>query len=476
MAGIVALTIAAVVQLVRHVPTVQTLPMWFWNLHDKATSWFWFALLALGLAATLAQATRSPARRASRVVLPIFLLGVLLQLGMGWSEGRGVRGLRDRYLHSGHTQFAHVATFEPDLFGVLRHYEAFTKAHDLVFLRSKPPGTLLAYVVVDRLSRVVPASMTSQDPEPDVPEKLLRAANLASLVFPLVSLALLFPLFAISRRLMPKEIAWWPLLLLVLAPPLELITLHIDQVLCPLLEVGLGMAVVAGLDTRSERERILWAGAAGALAWLSLFVSFALIPGVALVAGFGALDVALGKNGSAREKALRVARMAGVALGVFLVLTLLAHLLIGYSATVRFRDAMGNHERFKQWSSATNVVLESALLDIVEFSYILGVPIMGAFLWQTAGAVERTIRRTESSLDRFTLATAVILTLLPFTSKTQAETARLWLFLVPCVALGAAAAIQHAFPRPRQGFIALSCCAALQLVWMMTVKRYCDFY
>ena len=160
------------------------------------------------------------------------------------------------------------------------------------------------------------------------------------------------------------------------------------------------MAVVAG-PTAANASGSLSGARSARSRGSSLFVSFALIPG-RRAGGCSALpDVALGKNGgSMREKALRVAPYGRRRAGVFLVLT---PSRICSSATARrfgSRDAMGNHERFKQWELGDERGPRRAGAARHRRVFVhLGVPIMGAFLWQTAGAVERTIRRTESSLS-----------------------------------------------------------------------------
>jgi hypothetical protein len=471
-----AATLTAMVLLVRRVPTVQRLPLWFWGFHDKPTSPVvcLFLLLALSVALVGLHLRRTPSRRLIVDVLPFFVFGLVLQYGVAASEMRGIQGIRDRFLRSGHVQFAHIAVFEPDLVDVLVHYDSFTTKPNMIFARSKPPGTVIMYILVERASLILPRALAEYAPEPDMSESMLRSANMAVLVFPLFSMLVLFPLGALARAFLPAGVARWPLLLYALCPPVDLIPLHLDQALFPLLQTTLTLVLFRVARERVPLKAWLLVVAAGGLIWASLFITFSLLPGIVLAVLFGAAEVLFERDMTMNARIGRIARGAGVLVVVFFVLSVIAYALMRYDPIVRFQHAMAHHKQFKTWQASADVVVASAFLDAVEYVYVLGLPLMAGFFWALGGHLRRCALRTSTSFDRFAALTALVLVLLPLTSMTQGEVARLWLFLVPNVVLLAAAGVRALAPAAT--LTTFAGLAVLELVWTMMLKHASDLF
>jgi hypothetical protein len=151
------------------------LPGWMFTMRAKAIG---PTVLLAALAALIAAAHGSPQPRDSESSSSSALIagGYLFQEGLAWSEGRGLNGLRDRMVTSGHAEFATVAVQQRSLWSVLTHYEQKVEGGELLrYAHSKPPGQLLFYMATERISRL----MSSSD-QPDA--RLAALRTMAALV------------------------------------------------------------------------------------------------------------------------------------------------------------------------------------------------------------------------------------------------------------------------------------------------------
>ena len=91
-------------------------------------------------------------------LLLLFLLGVSLQFGFAFIEERGLDAIRDRMVDTGHAEFATIAVQQDSLLYVASHYESLIESGQLgEYAPSKPPGTLLFYMVTEKLAGVLAA-------------------------------------------------------------------------------------------------------------------------------------------------------------------------------------------------------------------------------------------------------------------------------------------------------------------------------
>ena len=454
------------------IETVQRLDHYFGRLGDRQildTA----AILGTGFA--LAYAVRlvreGAGRHSSGATAALLLVGFLFQHSLALAEKKGLDGMRDHLLQSGHNEFARTVTtrrIEP--LALIAGYERLVQDPDQGFARSKPPGTLLVYWVADRAAQAVMPWIWDPPMPTDSPYVAnlyhWRLANFATLFFPLLSYAVLWPLSWLGRRFLGPADGLWPAFLYVLVPATALLPLHLDAVLYPFLACSL-WALAAAVGEANERAAVLLGAAGGVVAWLCLFVSFSLLPALPLALAFAA--AARARDGQRPWHPLR-ATAAGVA--AFFAVGLAVWMLAGYDPFERYGQAMTNHMHWKRWQESFRV--PAAITDTAEFLYWLGMPIVLLFAHETVAALRRGKRpRLRSWAARLALGVCLVLGTTALFGRTLSEVNRLWLFFVPAIAIVAAHALRRiAGPRAEP---ALTAVVALQVGWAVVLKCYEGF-
>ncbi len=173
-------------------PFFESLSGWFWKGHyTPLHAPMVLALPVLSAVGVMALIHRHPNR--TRLHLPLLvLLSYAFQVGFAAAEGRGLAALRDRMRSGGPSEFARIAADRPGLWRVATRYEEILKSGgipDSVYVKTKPPGTLLLYVLAERCTGVFFRGEASAD------ERRLNLATFASYAFPLLACLAIFPLY-----------------------------------------------------------------------------------------------------------------------------------------------------------------------------------------------------------------------------------------------------------------------------------------
>ncbi|NJN82137.1 MAG: hypothetical protein HC802_07580 [Caldilineaceae bacterium] len=415
--------------LAAQIPLLTRLPDWFWPLRRTPLSAQWLLLIVAVLAILIVAAVlRQPARTWLNLTL-LVALGVAFQFGFSLSEGRGLDGLRDRIVTTGHAEFARVAVEQRSMGDVLVNYEALAQSGELgAYARSKPPGQLLLYMLSERLAYGV-------QPHEDPDLRLAWFQTVATFLWPILSYLVLVPLYFLATALLGATgshatSAWHVTLLYLFAPPVALMALQADQVFFPLIFT---LCLLAGFHaTRADRIWMLLL--AGALGYLALFVSFGLVVIAPFLIGFAFY---FGHAAGSRD-ARRIARQLLLMAAGALLFDLLLRLLAGYDLFVRYRAAVAFHQSWKGWDNNLLDVAYYAGLNLIEYAFWIGAPltILAALAWWRA-AEQVQFLPWRLIVSQALILAAVICALAIF-GRTKAEVARLWLFLLPYVCLVAA--------------------------------------
>ncbi len=464
-----ATTVVLGVLLLLQVPLPQRQKSWLYQLQDKhmlgtgVLVAIAFALPLVARMVSLVSASEHP-RAIARKAVALVLFGVALQHGLALSENRGWRGMRDHIVYSGHSTFAEVAAKYRDLGMVLRDYDRI--AADQKYLPSKPPGQLLFYMLTGLAADAVVPDAWSKSAPGLMTDRQWRLTNLALFAWPLLSMLTLLPLTYLAVALLPRELSLWPAFLYLLAPPTQLITLHLDQVLYPLLTTT--MWVLAVLGVRDRRRPWLGWAAAGVTAWVGLFVSFSVLPALPLTAAFA--WAAASRTGHERPLGLLLRGAIWAALP-FVALTALAWASVGYNPVHTFQTCMAYHHKWKSWTN--DMRWPAARLDLIEYTYWLGPAIVFAFGWQVVIAL-RGLRAWRSWDGVVPAATFAVLMITDIFGSTVAEVPRLWMFLVPAVVFAAGPRIGSLAEAGRGPRLAVAM-ATTQFAWMFCLKAMEDF-
>lgn len=440
---------------------------------DQFAGWFWplrelflpepelvvaVALLPAFALAVFGRRLRSVGSKLALVVL----LGVANQQGLALLEGHGFDALGRSMLRSGHAELLHVAAGVHDTPDLVRHFEERAESGVLGnYARSKPPGELLLYVATVRMANVFRAT---GEHAADDPVAVERAAGFAAIVWPWFAYLAVVPLFFLTRRFMSERGALAVAVLYTLVPSIDLVVLHTDEAFFPLFAVTLAWLAASSVEQGKQRRAVF----AGVLAYVAAFCSFALLLVVPIAAAFA--------YGRVAADADRVAtlRRAGVRFAAaFLTTALVGFLLFHYDPFVRGVHALAFHAAWKPRPGGLRGRYYFALLDGIEFALWTGIPVFALALGYVGQSLRRVLRGAVRGLAMPALALAAMVTFAAFFGEAKAETARLWAFFVPFLAVVAVARLERfgeRFP------IAFASVAAFEWATTLLTKLHQDFW
>ncbi len=466
--ALTALTALQVVWVAAGLPYIRSIPGWFYLPSPRGLGAGWAmagVCVAVPVLARAALRSAGAGRRKSTLAL-LFVLGLATQVLFIPLDAQREGSLLSRHA-IGHGEFHAMARQQRGaLLHTLRHFEELVAARRLgVFAPSKPPGVMVVYGGVDALGQLPPLA-NHTDGLRELAEHEPRLATyhdgfVASVfLFPLLT-ALLLPLvFAVGVRLHrgahihtnadteavanghpqaheSERAAAGAALLTATSPGLLLITYHLDGAVYPLLALLalLPVCVAMGKEHRGRHLSfsamvLLSAALAGALLALGLYISFSLLPVIPLALGIVAA-FALAAEPHTRPWRRVALTLIGFAAGAFAVHAVLITAL-HYQPAQRFHAAMAYHERWK----AGVPTLPWRGWSLLEFSLYAGLPLMATLLGRALGALRRAREARRAPATLLAPGVVVIMAVLAGLSGTN-EVARLWLFMVPVVALGA---------------------------------------
>lgn len=440
--------------------------MWFWKFHEKALGPLWLNVLVIALALLgLYWALRL--KRTSTRLAVVFLIAAVLQFGFAFMEGRGINGLKDRIVKTGHAEFAEVAASINSPLGVLRNYEQLLKRGKLgVFANSKPPGQMMFYYATLRVSSVF-------FPVASYEQRLEALRTFASYSWPFVSCLVVFPLFFYARWLFDSETALFGCLLYIFIPAQTLITLHTDQVLFPLLF----MSTLFFAAYAYQKDKAPLYMAAGFVYYLSVFFTFGLLMSLPFIVATGYASIMGWQRsghmvGGNRRFAFSLAYfMAGFALAAGLF-----RLGLNYDFLTRYENAMLFHSQWKGYASGVGSIAYYSFLNTVEYATWIGIPLSIISIASVASALGAVASRRRL-YDPWVLVPLVLLvsyTLITVFGRTVAETGRLWLFLASILCIVSAAYIRHAYKEKASHVLTLI--VTLEYVTIYLIKAHQDFW
>jgi hypothetical protein len=352
----------------------------------------------------------------------------------------------------------HVGTHPPGLIvlfrGLIRLCED-SRSFSQTLVQTQPPSVVAAF-------NDIAGSASSRE--------TLRLADRAALwlAFLLVQFAAavtVIPLYGLLRRSHPPRVAWlsasfWP------AVPAVAIFLPKSDVLFASLGIFLGWLWLNGFGTdRIEKSARSWVccAAAGALFWMGLTLSLAMLP-IAFLLAVATLWDLFAPALDRAEQGKRIRKLAGglIVAGItFFCLCLAVWWQFGLNLFETWHWNYLNHAAF--YKSYSRTYVKWLVLNPLEFAISAGVPLVVLALAAMPGAV-RLPRNPDRSLGWALVTTWCILWL---SGKNMGEAARLWTFLTPWLIFPAAATLGATAPEaePREQVqaqfrlwgIALSC-------------------
>lgn len=397
-----------------------------------------------------------------RYLAMLMALSVVLQFGFALTEGRGLEALRKYTVATGHAQFAQLAVALPDSWAVMRDYEALVAQGVMgEYAPSKPPGTLLLYMLTERVSALF------------VGHRLATLGWAIAYSWPVLATLATVPLYYLALTLFGLSEARLASVLFITVPSVNLVQLHTDQAFFPAL-FGLCLLLLArtAMDQAQGRRIDGPAVGAGIAVYGAAFFQLPLV--FATVIMFGMVAAERWVQDSQPAALRKLAEYAGLVAVGFGVAGAVGWVVLGYNPIVRYLSAMAYHGSLK----AAHVPFLSplGLSNLAEFFTWSGLPLVGlvgaaAWLsWQRW----QTNRVGPDRVLGLAAALALVLLYFAFFAKTISEVARLWLFLVPVLCLLAARGVALLGWSARSWPVALI--LLLQLATVYLTKLFQDFY
>ena len=453
-------------------PGLNSAPGWFYRADANGSLGVALALLVAALAplAVMHALRAADAGRHGRALAALVLVGTLAQIGLVFLAPGGLSSAWRR-LHEGHGEYLRIAhARQGHALDTLRDYESLAEGGTLgMFARSKPPGTLAAYLPVDALASTRPvafalAPLIAKAQHSQLAE-VAPAGALAFLLFPLLTYLTLIPLVLLGRALLHDPRTGYDAAVLWLsAPAVLLIDLHLDGALFPLL--GTTAVALAAIGARSGRALASVAG--GCVAALGIYCTFGLLPVLGL--GVGCSLVVAAERASHGVSLARAARPLQHALLFFAgaaVTTAAFVVLLRYDPLLRYEHALALHA---EWKAFVPTRLWRGL-SLVEFFLYAGVPLALAFAAELLLAARAVVLRELAAPSLWTLGTAATLGVLAALQGTN-EVARLWIFMIPFLALSVAGGLRARFADdPRRGLLLALAATQAALAVVMKVTQ-----
>ena len=362
---------------------------WFFLFHIQPLSVSWMTVWGLSCGGLL---WSIPKIKADKQVLLLFLGAWLLPIFLSLA---GTQSLLDHCVQSGHSEFVITGSRGWNIHDVMRDYEQMVLSPSQRYAASKPPGQVVMYFLFNMLA----PSGAGEVPGEFVDGAHWNLSLLLTVLMPLLSGLVVFPMFSLSQKI-GVQYPWVPVLLFVVSAPFSLIVMHVDQPLYPMLTMLCMVVLYDGMEQQKIGKLVL----SGVIFGFGCFISFSLLP-VILLAG---LVVPVRKES--------IYSLLYVFFG-FVLVYLVLYLGWSYNPILRYQNAMIHHAQWKgfpwtwgNWWIATRV-------NIVEFALWMG-PLIPLFCSQK--------KKIKDTLLFFLLFLGLLLF-----GKAAGEVARLWLFLMP---------------------------------------------
>lgn len=412
---------------------------WFWPYTPKALAaphvWMLVAaLLGMGLGYWAFRLPRKPVGD----VLVSIAAAYLLQVAFGFAGGQGYESIREKYDRTQFSDVIQIACESPmGTMAAVRNYEGIFRVS--FWYGTKPPGLFMFFsLAADAVQDVFPDAEVSSNAC-----NAILTGYLARLG-PFLAALVVLPILGLQRQLGYRPWTLLGPLLAMSTPGMLLMLLAPDQMLFPLLAASTVFLWVAALAKQSPAIGVL----AGALMGISTFVSFSLLPILGFAGIFWVLVTVSEGEGAERRRQLSVGVAAVLGLAGIVVVQAVA---LHYDPIGRWLSAMALHREIKGHEFTLGSLLQYGVLNTLEFAVWAGLPLIVLTVGGTWRALLSAVRGKGSLGDMFSVALLGMYLMLNVVGQTRGEVGRLWLFLVPLMAVTAAKEATKLFRWPALG-------------------------
>lgn len=266
------------------------IPGWFWSYIPKEPQpAYIYLFLSVGLALFVSFIIVSDLGKPKRNLIWLFVVAFMLQIGFGFAQGEGFKSIRMKYVNTTLSEETrYVCEDRVTLIESVRNYEEIYGGR--FWSATKPPGLMIFYMLIREVLEYVKPGSTL---EPNACFDLM--SNIYTVVMPIIASLIVLLTFITERFLIEGRSdkltgsLYASGLLFMSAPSVLLMTLVPDQSLYPLF-LTLSIVAVAATLSRGSFSLGIWAGIS---IYLSIFISFSLLPLLGLIIAWALLDYAL---------------------------------------------------------------------------------------------------------------------------------------------------------------------------------------
>lgn len=408
-----------------NIPWMTNISGWFWPHVDESGihGWRFVGLLLISLMVFGWILLGRLPPRFSLIILMIF--GYFLMIGIGFIMGdNGIEMLRRVHITMNnqeiYSNFLSDHKIDPKL--VLTNYEEIIP--DSMFLKTKPPGPLFIYSVLQKVSEAL------FNPADNRTERQLRLTQLISVSFPFLTVLALPLLYIVARRFLNEQDALIPCILYLTAPNVLLMPVGLDKALHPALFLIGILLILRNSQLRTFSSSLLL----GFYLYTALFFSFSLVPLLLWSPLWLLID---GYNQNRKDLFHRLIRpLLGVGIG-FLISALIFGIILDYNIVGRYLNAMEWHRSANHFQLTIAFLWSAFIVNNVELASFSGFSLIIFAGIQIAVSVTSIFHPRKNNLDAFLFVFLIVYIFLNIFNQMRAEVARLWLFLVPVFTLAA---------------------------------------
>ena len=374
-------------------------------------------------------------------------------------EGQQLQPLIHNMANTGHKEFVYLAAKINKVDDIVYHYNKVLHLSHDGFIESKPPGSLLFYYTTKKLSGFFFHSTLS------IKDTIRNIHSFAIIAWPFFSLLVLFPLYFFVKIFFKQKIALSACLLYIMIPSTNLVTMHLDQVLYPLLFI----LTLLTASYAANKNNIYFLFMVGVILYLSIYFTFGLLASTPFI-----VYIYLNKE----QKILRLLQNILLTVLGFFFAYLLFFILFDYDAYTHYKKAI-THSR--SWNRAETFdfikTLYSAQINFYEFSIFLGVPILilyaTGFVYDLKNLFALQNHKNSKNLFLFSLISFGTILLMHLIQRNTGEVIRIWLFLTTLITARCAYIIHSLWKK--NIFIAHTTIIVLQWFCILIIKSRHDF-
>ena len=450
------------------------IPGWYWEIFVRPFSLRDGFFLAMGVISLFGVAyVLNNSAHIWRNLVVLMLIGIMLQLGLGLVDGKGMEAIRLKYTASHHRSYALIAADEDITpMQVVQEYEE--RFGYKMFPSTKPPGVLMLYVSLGNF-------VNRLDLQPNSEARFLALTRFITYLFPFLAFLIVPAIYAFGRILEAGKSAILPSLLYVFLPNVILIPLFLDQVIYPLLFMGGILFMLLVL-----RKPSFWAAfLVGSYFYFALFFSFSMLPMLPLFLALIGMDYWTFRGQRSWMELFKI--VFGLATGI-LIMYLAFRWFLNYDFFVRYETAMRVVRNFDfilrvgkpppdTFSTETirpslSQVWGAIRLNNIELAAAVGFPVFLLFLSGAVRVLVKVLKRQGGWHEGAMAALFLTYVALNLYGQVQGEVSRLWIFWTPMFVIFASYEIVALFPRHTRAVLLL---VVVQLITIFLTFQFQDF-